>query len=264
MNNNQKMNDLEIVNYYLQGLNTVEIAKKYNSYNTSIRRVLLRNNVLLRSNHEVKSFLKEKKFENPLTKDEFYWLGLLISDGCISNGALSLSLKEEDKYMLENFKNYLGNGIKLNKYFHKKHNHYEYYVKVKNRSLNKNLQNLANFINKSFEARLYIEINWDIMRGLLDADGSVGCYYHRNCKICRTRIILTTISVDLLNQVKNFYDLYNIKYSISTSKKNSLNVISVNHQDMCLKMYDYLYKDANLYLIRKKEKFKSLLQRFNR
>lgn len=257
------MKDLEIVNYYLQGLNTVEIANKYNSYNTSIRRVLLRNNIILRSNYEVRSFLKEKKFENPLTRDEFYWLGLLISDGCISNGALTLSLKEEDIYILEKFKNYLGKEIKLNKYFHKKHNHYEYYVKVKNRGLTKNLQSLGNFVNKSFEAKLNVEINWDIMRGLLDGDGSVGCYYYRNCKICRTRIILSTMSVDLLAQVKNFYDLFAIKYSVSTSKKNSLNVISVNDQSMCLKMYDYLYKETDLYLIRKKEKFKFLLERFS-
>ena len=47
-----KEKEESIIKDYLNGENTVQIAKKWNTYNTSIRRVLLRNNIKLRTNIE--------------------------------------------------------------------------------------------------------------------------------------------------------------------------------------------------------------------
>lgn len=41
--------ELDIIDKYKKGKNTVEIAKEYNTYNTSIRRVLLRNRIVPRN-----------------------------------------------------------------------------------------------------------------------------------------------------------------------------------------------------------------------
>jgi DNA invertase Pin-like site-specific DNA recombinase len=40
-----KEKEQEIVNMYIKGLSQVEIAKYFNTFNTSIRRVLKRNNI---------------------------------------------------------------------------------------------------------------------------------------------------------------------------------------------------------------------------
>lgn len=43
-----KEKELEIINLYKRGFTQKEIADKYGTFNTSIRRVLLRNNVFLK------------------------------------------------------------------------------------------------------------------------------------------------------------------------------------------------------------------------
>ena len=78
--------ELKICSLYKEGKNTVEIAKDFNTYNTSIRRVLLRNNITLRKCGEAQKYSNNNLFENVnLSNEESYYLGLLITDGCISN-----------------------------------------------------------------------------------------------------------------------------------------------------------------------------------
>lgn len=58
-----KEKEESIISDYQKGFNTVEIAKKWNTYNTSIRRVLIRNGITPRTNKEVQSRVKECPFK---------------------------------------------------------------------------------------------------------------------------------------------------------------------------------------------------------
>lgn len=73
-----------IISDYQAGLNTVEIAKKWNTYNTSIRRVLLRYGITPRTSKEVHTRVKENPFKLGDEKSE-YFLGLLLTDGCVQH-----------------------------------------------------------------------------------------------------------------------------------------------------------------------------------
>lgn len=251
--------DNQICELYKQGKSTVEIGKIFNTYNTSIRRALLRNNITMRSFKDtisVQKFSKDNLFEsNNLTREESYFFGLLVTDGCLSNCAISLSLKEEDIYMLEKFAKFLGDRVKVNSYFAKNHNKYQYAVKARNKVLCENLNKLAIFENKSFDLDLKIPLNFDILRGIIDGDGSVG-------KDKSQKIQIFSNSECFLNKIHDFLLSYEIKSSIKQTK--SVKMISVyKHKDI-LFLYDKMYYLTDLFLIRKKDRYGSLLKKFNR
>lgn len=120
---NTKYDELKVVKMYESGLNTVEIAKSFGTYNTTIRRILLRHNVTLVSTKDRLRFVTDNPFkESDPTSD--YFLGLLISDGCVSGHTVTLGLKEEDVYMLEHFAKFCSPKLKVCKYFHTTHQKY--------------------------------------------------------------------------------------------------------------------------------------------
>ena len=98
-----------IISDYQSGLNTVEIAKKWNTYNTSIRRVLLRYGITPRTGKEVNSRVKENPFKLEDEKSE-YFLGLLLTDGCVNHrkdtNSVCISLGLKDKEMVEKFRDF--------------------------------------------------------------------------------------------------------------------------------------------------------------
>lgn len=247
--------ETEICNMYNQGKNTVEIATQFSTFNTSIRRVLLRNNIILRKNGEAQKFSKNSLFEKEnLTKEEFYYLGLLITDGCISNNRITLSFKEEDVYMLEKFAKFLGEKVKVNSYFSKSHNKIQYEVKVRNKILSNNLKKLAIFENKSFDLNLLIPLNFDILRGIIDGDGYVGK------KKCIIKIFSN--SINFLKTIQDFLLLNNVHCCIKQEK--TVKSLHINKQKDVLFLYEKMYYLTELFLIRKKDNYGSLLEKFSR
>ena len=203
-----KFNEIEIVEKYNNGLNTKQLALEYNTYNTTIRRILLRHKVPLISNSQRLRFVQSNPFkENDTVSD--YFLGLLIADGCVSGITITLGLKEEDVYMLEKFASFCSPKLRVYKYFHRKHQKYQYQVSFKHKEIATWLQTKANFVNKSLECVMYIKLNLTILRGISDGDGCFHVDKHNN-------LIwdLANGSRDFCLQVMDFLALYNIKSAL--------------------------------------------------
>lgn len=249
-----------IIELYNSGLNTVQIANNYNTYNTSIRRVLMRNNIKLRGNSEIRNRVNDTIFsQGILTREEKYWLGLLITDGCICNNYISLSLKEEDSYQLARFAEFLGTKVNVNKQFNKKYQIFEYQVKARSLRLASKLQSLACFNNKSIDLELYTELDYDILRGIIDGDGSVGV--NNNL----TRIQICSASKKFIDQLILFFTKEGIKTCFQIDKrdfrKNPLYTISIHKQAEILSLYQKLYCNTDLFLTRKKNRYGCLLEK---
>lgn len=251
----------KIVNLYRSGKNTVEIANEFGTYQTSIRRVLIRNKVQLRSGSVSRNRVENNVFDlNNLTKEDYYWLGLLITDGCISNSYLSLSLKEEDCYQLQRFASYLGHKMTVNKQFNKKYEIFEYQVKVRNIELNNRLKSLAHFENKSLEAKIFTDFNYDILRGVIDGDGYV--------KVSKSQVSISICSASsvFIKQIEKFLLKEEIDCKIRVDnrkdRKNLLYYVEIYKQSHILKLYQNMYCNTDLFLIRKKNKYGCLLEKF--
>lgn len=239
--------ELAIIQDYVNGSNTVEIAKKWNTYNTSIRRVLLRNNIKVRGNVEVKTKIHECPFKD---NDEYsdYFLGLLLTDGCITrrskrSATVSLSLKDED--LIQKFQNFICPSNKVVKTLQKKYNTYMYSSSTRSKIIADWLDTKGNFYNKSYECDIYTPITSHILRGIFDGDGY--CMWRNNKNtfcygICgKSKIFLEKIQKYLENN-GIFFTLYyrNNLYYLESSK--TINVV---------KFYNLIYNEAHIYLERK-------------
>lgn len=172
-----KEKEQSIISDYKAGLNTVEIAKKWNTYNTSIRRVLLRYGITPRTIKEVLSTVKENPFKLGDQMSE-YFLGLLLTDGNIhhrkNSNSVSVSLSLKDKEMVEKFRDFACPRNKVSIILQKKYNTYTFSTSVRSDCIADWLEKQGNFHNKSYECDIYIPLTPHILRGIFDGDG----YWH--------------------------------------------------------------------------------------
>jgi hypothetical protein len=99
-----KYDEKYIIEQYTSGVPAKTIATELGTYNTTIRRILIRNNINLRG---VSETLRKVK-NNPLSIDDHYWLGWLATDGCVTNGYVVLELQKRDEYIVKAFADYVG------------------------------------------------------------------------------------------------------------------------------------------------------------
>lgn len=232
----------EIISDYQSGMSQKEIAIKNNTYNTTIRRILLRENILIIGNSIRQRKVKTSPFKN--NRESYYFLGLLIADGCISNKRITLGLQEKDLYILERFCDFLGYSIKINKYFATAHNKYQYQVNFRQPDVVNWLQQKANFVNKSFEAALYIPMTWDILRGIFDGDGSVVLINKS------LRFFICGKAPILMYQIRNFLVSCGYHPTINTDK-TGLITVNLYRKSEITRLFQELYEDTDLFLNRK-------------
>lgn len=257
INKFSKEKEKAIIRLYLQGKSQTEIAKIYNTYNTSIRRVLLRNNILLRHPANIHRLCKHNPFKKNDENSE-YFLRLLLTDGCISSNAskksksINLSLNEIDGYMVEKFRDWISPNSKVSKVLQRINNSYMYSVNITNTEVEEWLYRKGNFKNKSYNCKIYTPITWNILRGIFDGDGG----FHSNCN--HLDFFICGKSLTFLKQIKMFLDKYNFTSYIKRRKNgqgNSLYYIEIYKIKDVLKLGEYMYNNAHIFLKRKYEKW---------
>lgn len=165
----------EIVKLHSEGKSPTEIAKMFNTYNTTIRRILLKENVILKNQSEALASITINPFQNYKTDEiSAYWLGYLISDGSVSMGKGGYRViinTNKDPQHLQKYANYIGKPLR--RYFNKTHNVWEYSVVFYNKTIVQWLDNLGITPNKSLTFRFKGELNSNLVRGVFDGDGCI-------------------------------------------------------------------------------------------
>lgn len=267
MSKNNKPWPVEIQNYiveqYKLGRNTMDLAKEFNSYNTSIRRILIKNNVELISTADRLRKVKNNPFNDLNNSDVQYWIGYLIADGSIDANRNCIRLFSKDKEVLENYKKFLNCEVSIRNELQKKYNANCFNIGFNNDEAYKTLINLGFNPDKSHNFKLNLNITWDLLRGYFDGDG---CFYYKNNAVNKgdqkPKIILTSGAIEFLTQLQNFLLKNNIKSYIENhnSYYNLIIVIKENINDF----YRNIYNNATYFLKRKYEKFGSYyIERYN-
>lgn len=97
--------------------------------------------------------------------------------------------------------------------------------------------NLSN--KKSSTMNPTINLNWNLLRGAFDGDGSF-----------KKGVVITSMSKLWIDKIKTFYDEYNIHY---TCLYDTAYRLGVYRKVDIKKIYHYLYDNQTLYLERKKK-----------
>lgn len=223
------------------------------------------------------------------TEEKAYFLGLLYADGYnfTSSGSryVVLSLQEEDKHILEDFKSALNSNNEL-KFRDKKSKNSNWSniwsLQISGEEFSKHLENLGCTQAKtkilSFPSKQQVpeHLIHHFIRGYFDGDGSVWEGKRRKTMVkdakhrngFRERII-HNVKFNITGAPNLIIGIQNILIEKLEFSKNVINTsknigdcvqLEYSGRNQMSKFYKFLYRDASVYFKRKKCKFENIIK----
>ena len=250
----------EIVKYYKSRPMTFdELVKKFDISIPTIIKIFNKYRVVRYTRSRLYSpNLVEDYFNTINSQSKAYFLGLIITDGCIysKNGrtpSVSLTLHKNDAYLIDRFIKEIhsnkavttdGRGCCE--------------VAINSSKMVSDLRKYGVQERKSLQAIFpsNIPINYysSLIRGIIDGDGSIS-FYARKGRKCHTKAIRLCSGNDqfLLDLVKFLYEVIDVEPVNLYREKENLWSIAYRKTASLIKLIDYLYSDADIYMNRKKQ-----------
>jgi len=259
----------ELVEKYLSGISTVVLSNEYGIHYSTIRNILLKNGIKLRSNKENsrKYTVDHNAFSDILSESQAYWLGFLFADGYVSsvNGKrVGLSLKRDDREHIEKFRVFLKSDYPICDYVSSGYTNTNYSrIVISSDQLYDNLVSYGVKEHKSniltFPTYMTDELTRHFIRGYVDGDGCITSNGNSYClKIMGT--------IEFLNGVKDYLisqDVY--KRCRFEKRKEECVVQSMNmFGETAYHTISLLYNNSTIYLDRKHILAQKALEYFSR
>lgn len=262
-----------IYKYTIKLEGSSKIAKNFNTSTDIIKRILIKNNIKIRSLQQTANIKRikcdENYFSNLDREDNVYYLGLLMADGNIADTKwtkrMSISLQERDKDILKTFKEkikYKGSLYFCKKYTETCQNQYE--LMITSEKLCQDLINLNCVPRKSLilkyppKDRIPTHLEHHFIRGYFDGDGCIthSPKYGRNGKIGSVPTFRTDMAgtLEFLTECKNVI-LRHINIDIKIRQQGKIYRLWISGNNNVRTFGEFLYKDAAIFLKRKKDKF---------
>ena len=214
--------------------------------------------------------LDEEFFDVIDTEAKAYILGLLYADGFVGNekfNNVSISLKESDVDILERMKSEIKFTGNLRHIINSGFNAYtgQYVLNFSSKHMTARLREIGLYPNKSMTLDLLPDLDDNLIRhfirGYFDGDGCVGFYNNKSITNGKTysyikpdfNIIATK---PFLEKIENYIGL---KGCFKQSHTPEMFYLCYSSKTVIPLIYEYLYKDATIYLQRKYNKFNDTL-----
>lgn len=262
-----KMPDSEIIKLYLGGMSGIKIEREYGIKTHYTYNVLKRNNIKSRTpieSHRIVG-LNDHFFDNIDSEIKAYMLGFIIADGTVLNTKqaqriLKIDLKYEDGMELfPKFYSAIGlENRKIHSYCYETsfgETNIARFI-VNSNQIAESLEKYGVINNKTFHTKfpnIDKRLNSHLIRGIVDGDGcfSYSSYDSITLAICGTEELLGRINEifieeGILNKMLKFY----VRHK---DRKNKTYTLKIGGSNQVSRAIDYLYKDATIYLNRKKE-----------
>lgn len=254
----------KIIDLHNNGVGIRDIAKHIGIGKERISKVLHKYNVTMKPHR--KYSLYEDYFDNIDDQDKAYILGLFYADGSNNNGHITISLQERDKDILEQINLKVGSNrpIKFIDYSSKNPNHQnQYLLTISSKYMCNALANSGMIHNKSllltFPNWLNKELYPHLIRGYFDGDG----YVSKNIKNAKLSIIGTeSFCKSIKNIIKEEIDVNCGIYLCHNNTETTTRMLQISGRRQISKFLNYIYKDANLFIDRKYNIYKSLYSEY--
>jgi intein-encoded DNA endonuclease-like protein len=257
------LNEKDVINQYNKLKNIHKVAEYFKVSVSPIIRIIKSNGIELTNR---RYSVNDNYFDIIDSEEKAYWLGFLYADGYIrerkSGNSLEMKLSIKDKHHLELFRDAIGSNHKIIDRFNK--------VKYNGGISISHMSSLAMYSTKlvksiksqGFHSRKTFTIDLPnigedfihhFIRGYFDGDGS----FSFNIKTFRPHTNLVCASEVFRSKLMKILN------------ENGINIkqyldISLHIQDKLgnLKFYNYIYKDSNIHLSRKKEKYEEFRKHY--
>ncbi len=258
----------EIIEKYLNGESVLALSKEYQCGTSTIQSRLDGNNIpkisqAKRNNPD----LIENYFETIDNKYKAYWIGWLLTDGCIYNENISISLQQRDKHILDLFQTDLGlyNHVIP---FQQKYYQFNLGSKIM-------CQDLAQYgivpnktLTLKFPTNIPEQYETHLLRGMFEGDGglTIGMatrfYKHRNKSYTKPyRELSFTGTYDMCEGFQNTLLKYVDMSPKNITHNHAIYRIRWHSAEEISKIYNVLYQDCDdHYLIRKYNLFQQILE----
>lgn len=229
--------------------------------------------------------VNENYFEKIDSDDKAYWLGFMCADGnvehpkCCKNARrLKISLAWSDREILEKLKNKIGSDFKIRHEFHQGHSYSEMAVlEINSTKIASDIKKLGCIENKTLQLQFPTEsqvprkFQYAFIRGYFDGDGCVweGKRYFKVFPSRPKGRTIHNVKFNITGYIPFISALQDVLVRDLKFKKTRLGLYaSRTNAPVCtleysgrnnLKtFYNYIYKDASIFLERKKNKFEGI------
>jgi hypothetical protein len=249
------LNNVEVLEQYSLLKNIHKVAEYFNMSVNPIRKVLKMNGVdLTNRRYEV----NHKYFEKIDNEEKAYWLGFLYADGYIRErkfgNSLELKLSVKDDDHLKLFRSCLNSNHKIVYGINKTHNNgkpsfsHMCHLAMYSNELVNSIKSNGFHSRKTFtisKPNLSSDLIHHFIRGYFDGDGTF-----RFVEKQKNQTGITSAS----EKFREFIIKELSKNEIKINYYGGINLYIQNKMDN-QKFYNYIYKNATIYLERKKEKY---------
>ncbi|ERI94370.1 hypothetical protein HMPREF1982_01005 [Clostridiales bacterium oral taxon 876 str. F0540] len=242
-----------IIKLYNNGLYTTEIEKMFKLKRGVASYLLRKNNIKLRHKGPQSKISNEFYFDKIDCEEKAYFLGWIMSDGNISitNGQYSLKLHIalKDRELIDRFLKQINS---TNKTKIKNGLTQSYYVSLTSVHMCKALMKFGVLPNKSgkeiFPEQIPSSLYPHFIRGVFDGDGITCVGRNPRSGFVGSKNMLTKI-IEVLNTPER---------QIIQNKKNENIYYFLGGKAFSRKLYEFAYKDATVWLQRKKERLEQI------
>lgn len=249
---------VELKRLYELGLGTEKIGEVFNCDGESIRNIMIQNNISLRNpSCYRKRKINESFFDSIDNEVKAYILGFIYADGSISSSStgyyLNIQLHKKDEYILKRFLESMNSDYIITEY--------EGYpsLTIGSKKIVEKLINYGCIPNKSILGAKYPKLGKELerhfIRGFFDGNGWI-TYNHKTNKDFQVGF---SGHKSILSEIKKvLFKECNLKKEthIIFDKNGVTGMFVYGGTKQVLKIKDFLYKNATIYLTRKFEKFK--------
>lgn len=256
---------------FLSGASLTQVGKILGIDRKKLSVLLQKDGYSIKKNNQLYTYV-DNYFSEIDTEEKAYWLGFLYADGNVRNFGtyrLELALGEQDREHLIKFKNAIcPNGLlqqRTNELDGKSFTSYR--MLVSNKKIVEDLVDLGCVPNKSLilefpdSKQVPNSLIRHFIRGYFDGDGSISLRKSRGYgyfNICGTELFLGTIQNIFYKSMPNY-----TKVKIQKDKRSMVYSLQKGGKYDAERFYNYLYKDAKVYLERKYDKFVQILENLN-
>lgn len=249
---------LEIILKRKSGLKRKDIISEYDISDRHYKIIILENGGDIKQRVKKYNF-NENFFENIDTEDKAYFLGFLVADGNINTKTNNIKIFQKETDILYKFKECI--NFEGNIYTRKDGKISN--IGISSEKMKNDLSNLGIISNKTMIVKypnIIKELEHHFMRGLFDGDGCISIHKKKEGSrdtSDRGQVNICSGSFDFIETYVNKLNEYcDISKNKIRCPKGTYYVIDWGSFSDIEKFYEFFYKDATVYLERKKETFK--------
>lgn len=259
----------EVIQDYQEGMSIKDIKNKYNIGRHALYSCLKRNNIKLKGPSRNRNNVNDHYFDDIDSQDKAYFLGLMMADGCIPNYKentkhIRLEVTEEDRELVDIFVQYLEYDGKICEVAAPKEKIWNgrtingkptVLITVCSEQLRKSLIKHGCVPRKTwcleFPTTVPTNLISHFVRGFFDGDGCVCYNKNQRCGVF-TLTANKAFSDGMLEYSKKEFGCGSV---VKHGSSDIVYPFQVCGTTKFIKFCDWMYRDATVFLKRKREKY---------